>query len=325
MLIQNMMDSRKRIVCIVGPTASGKTALSIRLAKELNAEIISADSVQVYRGLDIGSAKPTKEEQQGIAHHLIDCIDVDCAAFSVSAYRKLAVQAIENIVARGKMPIVVGGSGLYVNSLTYPLNFAIPSDPVIRTQLEHAYPIEQTQKAWEKLQDSDPVTANRLHPNDRKRIIRALEVYQCSGRPFSSFGNDFANVGGAEAPFDATLIGLTMPREALYERINARVEQMLKDGLLEEVKQLAAKGYSRRLPAMLSIGYRQLLSYLDQQCTYEDAVESIKRESRRFAKRQIAWFKRDDRIQWFDTSEESTDTIINNVLTLIHDAGHEEE
>ena len=181
-----MEQKRRKIVCIVGPTAAGKTALSILLAKRLRTEIVSADSVQVYRGLDIGSAKPTLEERQGIPHHLIDCVAVDQPGFSVSQYKEMAGEAIESIWERGRVPLVVGGSGLYVHALTYPLNFAIPSDPVVRRELEVEYAPERQQDAWEKLRQIDPETANRLHPNDRKRIIRALEVFVCSGKPLSA-------------------------------------------------------------------------------------------------------------------------------------------
>ena len=199
-----MEQKRRKIVCIVGPTAAGKTALSILLAKRLRTEIVSADSVQVYRGLDIGSAKPTLEERQGIPHHLIDCVAVDQPGFSVSQYKEMAGEAIESIWERGRVPLVVGGSGLYVHALTYPLNFAIPSDPVVRRELEVEYAPERQQDAWEKLRQIDPETANRLHPNDRKRIIRALEVFVCSGKPLSAYGNDFVNAEGREAPYDSS-------------------------------------------------------------------------------------------------------------------------
>lgn len=313
------MEAKQRIACIVGPTACGKTALSIRVAQLLCAEIVSADSVQVYRGLDIGSAKPTMEEQQGVPHHLIDCIDIDRAGFSVSEYREMAIRAIQDIAARGKLPLVVGGSGLYVNALTYPLNFAIPSDPAVREQLEVLFPPEAMQRAWDALHAIDAQTAARLHPNDRKRIIRALEVHACSGRPLSAFGNDFANSAGADTPFDPMMIGLTMDRELLYQRIDARVDAMLEQGqgLLEEARRIAALGLSRRLPAMQSIGYRQLFAYFDGDCTYETAIEEIKRETRRFAKRQIAWFKRDERIRWFNVSEEPLECLAETIVREI--------
>ena len=312
-----MEHKRRKIACIVGPTAAGKTALSILLAKRLRTEIVSADSVQVYRGLDIGSAKPTLEERQGIPHHLIDCVAVDQPGFSVSQYKEMAGEAIESIWERGRVPLVVGGSGLYVHALTYPLNFAIPSDPVVRRELEVEYAPERQQDAWEKLRQIDPETANRLHPNDRKRIIRALEVFVCSGKPLSAYGNDFVNAEGREAPYDSILIGLRMERAALYERIDKRVDCMLEQGLLDEVRRLSSLGLSRRLPALQSIGYRQLLEYLDGQVSYEEAVEHIKQETRRFAKRQISWFKRDKRIIWYDVPDNPLDWIAEQAADQI--------
>ena len=313
----NMTTSRPKIACLVGPTASGKTALSIRVAQMVGAEIVSADSVQVYCGMDIGSAKPTAEERQGIPHHLLDCVELDSPGFSVSAYRDMAAKAICAIGERGRLPLVVGGSGLYVNSLVYPLNFAVPSDAVIRAQLEAQYPAEKTGQAWEALQHADPVTAAQLHPNDRKRILRALEVLSCSGRPLSAFGNDFANAAGADAPYDALLFGLTMDRALLYRRIDARVDQMLADGFLDEARRIAALGLPRSLPAMQSIGYRQLFAYLDGDCTYEETVELIKRDTRRFAKRQLSWFGRDRRIRWFDVGESPPDAVAETIAQQI--------
>ena len=309
--------AKPRAVFIVGPTACGKTTLSIDIAKRFDGEIVSADSVQVYRGFNIGAAKPTLEERRGVPHHLLDCVAPDCPDYSVSAYREQALAAIADITARGRLPFVVGGSGLYVNALVYPLNFAVPSDPPIRARLERTFPAQETLLAWKRLQELDPTTADRLHPNDRKRIIRALEVCAASGRPLSAFGNDFANAAGKEVPLHALLIGLTMDRALLYERINARVDAMLDAGLLDEVRALANRNLSRKLPAMQSIGYRQLLAYLDGEISFEEAVEAIKRETRRFAKRQIAWFKRDARIRWHDVGAASPAELLNDVTLEI--------
>ena len=294
--------SKQRIACIVGPTACGKTALALRVAARCGAEIVSADSVQVYRGLDIGSAKPTERERRAAPHHLIDCVEPENEAFSVSQYRDLADAAIGDIAGRGRFPLVVGGSGLYVNALVYPLKFAVPSDRAVRAALEQDYPPEDTARAWTRLRQVDPATADRLHPNDRKRIIRALEVYRLSGRPLSSFGNDFSGTAGRPMRYDALMIGLTMERALLYERIDARVDRMMEAGLLEEARALAQRGLSRRLPALQSLGYRQLLDYLDGACTLPQAVAAIKQETRRFAKRQLSWFRRDGRIRWYDAS-----------------------
>lgn len=298
------MDSeskRQRIVCIIGPTACHKTELSIELAKRINGEVVSADSVQVYFGMDIGSAKPPMEERQGIAHHLIDCLPIDTPEFSVAMFRDKASQAIKEITGCGNVPIVVGGSGLYVNALTYPLGFAIPRNDAIRDQISLQYD-ENPAAVYARLQQVDPATAQRLHPNDKKRIVRALEIFECSGKPLSSFGDDFNNSAGEQAPFEPLLIGLTMERKALYDRINLRVDRMMEHGLLEEARKIYDAQYDPKWPALRSIGYQQLFAYFDDICSLDEAVEQIKTDTRHFAKRQLTWFKRDERIRWHDVT-----------------------
>ncbi|HWQ97483.1 MAG TPA: tRNA (adenosine(37)-N6)-dimethylallyltransferase MiaA [Clostridia bacterium] len=292
---------RQRIVCIVGPTACHKTELSIELAKRISGEIVSADSVQVYFGMDIGSAKPTVEERQGIPHHLIDCLPINTPEFSASLFRQLAASAINDILLRGKIPIVVGGSGLYVNALTYPLGFAVPKDDTARENAICEYD-HNAKMAYARLKSVDPITAARLHPNDKKRIVRALEVFDCSGQPLSGYGADFQNSEGREAPFEPIIIGLTMDREQLYARINLRVDLMMEHGLLAEARAIYDVNYDRTLPAMKSIGYQQLFAYFEGNCTLEEAVEKIKQDTRHFAKRQLTWFKRDERIVWHDVT-----------------------
>ena len=291
----------RKIVCVVGPTACHKTETAILLAKRLCGEVVSADSVQVYRGMDIGSAKPTIEERGGIPHHLIDCVDIDDADFSVSRFREMAKAAIDDIHARGKAAIVVGGSGLYVQSLVNPLNFAIPSDPEIRKQLNEAYD-RSPEQLMEQLRACDPRTGERLHINDKKRIVRALEVFEVGKKPLSSYGDDFRNEAGNRPMFDSVMVGLDMEREKLYERIEKRVDTMYRNGLAEEARRIYGAGYSRTLPAMQSIGYRQLFSCFDGECSIEEAVEQIKTDTRHFAKRQLTWFRRDQRIRWFDVT-----------------------
>lgn len=291
-----------RIVCIVGPTACHKTECSILLAERSGGEIVSADSVQVYEGMDIGSAKPTPEEQSRAPHHMIGCVPIDTPDFSVSRYRAMASDAIRGVLQRNRVPIIVGGSGLYVNALTFPLGFAVPKDEQARKRMEALYESGPA-AAYEKLVAIDPETAGRLHPNDKKRIVRALEVFECSGKPLSAYGNDFSNLQNNRPPFEPLMIGLTMDRAALYHRIDLRVDAMLKSGLVAEAEALYRKGYDRALPAMQSIGYRQLFSYFDGNGTLEEAVETIKQDTRRFAKRQLTWFKRDKRIQWHDVTD----------------------
>jgi tRNA dimethylallyltransferase len=293
---------RNRIVCVVGPTACHKTEFSISLAERVNGEIVSADSVQVYLGMDIGSAKPTLEERRGIPHHMIDCVPIDTPEFSVSQYRSMASEAIEDILRRGKTPIVVGGSGLYVNALTYPLGFAVPKDEGARKRMEALYDSDPN-VAYTRLALIDPETASRLHLNDKKRIVRALEVFECSGKPLSSYGNDFQNTGGGEALFEPLLFGLDIERALLYKRIDLRVDQMLASGLAAEARGIYDRGYSRNLPAMQSIGYRQLFCVFDGETTLEQATEQIKLDTRHFAKRQLTWFRRDQRIRWQDVGD----------------------
>ncbi len=310
------------IVCIVGPTACGKSAAAMQLATYFPLEIVSADSVQVYRDMDIGSAKPSKEEQSQVPHHLIDCIDIDAADFSVAAYFALAKQAIEDINARGKLPLIVGGSGLYINSLTFPLRFAIPSNSGIREALHAAY-LRDPENMYRELQTFDPASANRIHPNDEKRIVRALEVYYCSGKPFSAYGNDFENVAQKKAPFRTQIFGLTMKRELLYHRIEQRVDMMLASGLLEEAQTIYRRGYSRSLSAMQSIGYKQLFNYFDGNISLEQAILDIKTDTRHLAKRQLTWFRRDPRIHWItvDDSESSIQNAAMEMMQAIQNEG----
>lgn len=296
---------RNRIVCVVGPTACHKTEFSILLAERVNGEIVSADSVQVYLDMDIGSAKPTLEERRGIPHHMLDCVSIDTPEFSVSQYRKMASEAIEDILERGKTPIVVGGSGLYVNALTFPLGFAVPKDEEARKRMEALYDLDAN-AAFARLALIDPVIASRLHPNDRKRIVRALEVFECSGKPLSSYGNDFQNTAGGDAPFEPILFGLDMDRALLYRRIDQRVDLMIEHGLLAEARSIYDHDYNRNIPAMQSIGYRQLFEVFDGKSTLEQAVEQIKLDTRHFAKRQLTWFRRDKRIRWSDVSDFQT-------------------
>ena len=291
-----------RIICIVGPTACPKTECAVALAKRINGEVVSADSVQVYVGMDIGSAKPTTEERQGIPHHMIDCVPIDTPEFSVSQFRQMAAGVIDEIAARGCVPIVVGGSGLYMNALTYPLGFAVPRNDEVRASLSSQYD-KDPHGVFERLQHVDPETASRLHPNDKKRIIRALEVQDCSGKPMSAYGDDFQNEAEEQAGFLPLMFGLNMEREKLYERINARVDHRMRRGLLEEAGSIYDKKYDPNLPALRSIGYQQLFSHFDGEYTLEEAVDQIKQNTRRFAKRQLTWFRRDLRVLWHDVTD----------------------
>lgn len=289
---------KQQILVIVGPTAVGKTSLSIRLAKDFQGEIISCDSMQVYQGMDIGTAKVTKKERMKVPHHLIDILPPD-ATFSVRQFQRLARETIREVQARNRLPILVGGTGLYVEAVTY--DYQVPpvkQDAVFRRKYQRIAEEEGNEVLYEELKQVDPVTANRLHPNDRKRVIRALEVYYGSGQPFSAFSQ-------AKKPYYPCMlwVGLTMPRKLLYERINRRVDQMIEAGLIEEVKRLQKKGYNQELTSMQAIGYKEILSYLKGEISLDESIQRIKRGTRKYAKRQFSWFKRLSNIHWFDVTK----------------------
>ena len=294
------MTDKAKIALIVGPTSVGKTAVGVECAIRLDAEIISADSIQIYKTLDIGSAKPGAEDMRGIPHHLMDFYGIGDAKFSVAEFQRLANERITDIVSRKKLPLIVGGTGLYVNSLVFPLDFtSTPANEAFRDEMNALEEARPGSLYW-LLKDKDPDSAKRLNYNDRKRIIRALEVLEFSG---DGIGTDFSNNADNDIPYEPVMIGLTMPREKLYERINRRVDIMMQSGLLDEVDALLKAGYDPKLPAMQGLGYKQLLAYRRGESTLDEAVELIKRETRRFAKRQLTWFKRDKRIHWLDMSE----------------------
>ena len=291
------------VYVIAGPTASGKTALSIELAKRVSGEIISADSIQVYKGLDIGSAKPTIEERAGIAHHMIDVAEVSRTDFSVAEYKTMASRCIEDVLARNKAPIVVGGSGLYINALTCPLTFTnVVGNETVRKQLR-AQEAAVPGSLHKALQEIDPLRATQIHKNDTKRLVRAMEIHQISGEPPSTFGESFIDGSGSEMPYDYRMCAISQPREQLYTRIDRRVDDMLKMGFLDEVESLHSQQFSPDLPALQALGYRQLLRYFRGETTLEEAIALTKRETRRFAKRQLTWFRRDSRIKWMAAEE----------------------
>ena len=303
------------IIIILGPTAVGKTEISINLARQLNGEIISADSMQVYRYMDIGTAKPSLEERQGIPHHLLDVVYPD-ESFNVSLYKDLAVNKIRDIYRRDRIPIVAGGTGLYVNSLIYPLDFTEASeDREYRESLKEQ--MEGKGKDWlhNKLQLVDPQTASRLHPNDVRRIIRALEVHHITGQPISKYYNhDHCD----NDEYSISLIGLTMTRNKLYDRINRRVDIMLENGLVDEVKWLMEKGYDRHLNSMQGLGYKEIIHYLIGRRSLTESVYILKRDTRRFAKRQFTWFRRLTHVNWVDVDEfEDKDELVGYLTNTI--------
>ena len=291
---------KPRVYFIVGATATGKTAAAVDIAKRLNGEVISADAIQIYRRLNKGSAKPSEEEKSGIVHHLIDVVDYTCDDYNAARFAKDAGDCIRDICARGRTPIVAGGTGLYINSLVYPLNFTeVKPNGILRNALEADEKAEPG-TLYKRLHLLDAEAAEKLHPNDLKRIVRALEVCLTTGTSLTAQGGDFLNERKNEIPYEPVMAGIFMDRAVLYERINKRVELMLEAGLAEEARQLYSECRNRELHSMQAIGYKQFIAYFEGECTYDEAVDSIKRETRRFAKRQIAWFKRDARIKWFD-------------------------
>ena len=286
------------LLLICGPTACHKSETALRLGESLGGEILSVDSVAVYRGMDIGSAKPDLSERRRVPHHLIDLVDPGEEGFSVAAFQKAADEALLDLQNRNVQPILVGGSGLYCDAVLEDMGYALPADPGLRARLEAEYDADP-QGFFARMAADDGPSGQKLHVNDKKRLVRAREVFLLSGRPFSSFNQAYVKAQ-RQSRYPAVRVGLTMPREALYAAIDRRVDLMMNKGLLDEVKGLYNKGYDRRLPAMQAIGYAQLLAYLDGEVSLDGAVERIKRATRQFAKRQLTWFRRDERIKWFD-------------------------
>jgi len=285
-----------KLLIIAGPTASGKTGLAVRLAEMLDAEIISADSMQVYRGMDIGTAKPSAEERRRVRHHLLDLVAPD-QPFSAADFRREAAGAVADITGRGKRVIVTGGTGLYIKALTRGLMESPAADEVFRKELKELAAREGKVALLHRLSMVDPETAASLHPNDQVRIIRALEVHRTTGRPISALRGEHRFAG---EPYRTVKIGLKVDRGTLYRAIDNRVEQMIAGGLLDEVRSLLEAGYSPELKPMLSIGYRHVVEYLVGSCSLEEAVSHMKRDTRRYAKRQMTWFNRDEEINWIE-------------------------
>ncbi|MCT4594720.1 MAG: tRNA (adenosine(37)-N6)-dimethylallyltransferase MiaA [Anaeromicrobium sp.] len=290
---------KKPLIIIVGPTAVGKTETSIEIARELNCEIISADSMQIYKGMDIGSAKPTMEERQGIPHFLMDEIDPR-ENYSVSDFQKSAKKYIDEIISRGKIPMIVGGTGLYVNSIIYNIDFSSTSqNKELREKLEAEAREFGNEYVHNKLKEVDDKAAKRIHANNLKRVIRALEVYYESGDKIKEFKSNLV----PNEEYDYCLIGLIRDREELYNRINERVDILMEMGLVDEVKKLMKLDLDVDNISMKGLGYKEIIKYLKGEYTLQKAVDILKRDTRRYAKRQITWFKRYDQMQWFDINK----------------------
>ena len=296
------------LLCILGPTAVGKTEIAIAVAQKLDAEIVSADSRQIYRYMDIGTAKPTPSEQAQVRHHLIDCVAPD-ERFSVADYQRAADIAIQDIQSRGKQAMLVGGAGLYFRAVVDGLFDGPEADPGFRARLRTEAQEFGAEILYSRLSQIDPESASRIHPNDLIRIIRALEVYEKTGKAISELQQEWNR---ASPRYSFVAFGINRERQELYQRIEARVDEMLAAGLLEEVKGLIARGYDN-LPAMQSFGYKELIDYLHGECDWNTAVNLLKRNTRRFAKRQLTWFRNDPRIKWLDFSEIDFNTAVQQI------------
>lgn len=300
------------IFILAGPTAVGKTGISIKLAKNLNGEIISADSMQIYKKMDIGSAKISEEEMDGIPHHMIDIVDPS-EEFSVAMFKRYAEKDIENISAKNKLPMIVGGTGFYINSLIYNYNFAETNrDEEYREELSDLAQEKGNEYVHNLLKDIDIESYNKLYPNDLKRVIRALEVYKVTGKSITEFAKeeDVYNI-----PYKVHYYVLNMNREKLYERINQRVDIMFEKGLLNEVIRLRKEGYNSDMQSMKGIGYKEILAHLDGDISIEKSIEMIKQFSRNYAKRQLTWFRKDPRVNWVDKDKFfSEDEIVEYII-----------
>ncbi|MBQ6845799.1 MAG: tRNA (adenosine(37)-N6)-dimethylallyltransferase MiaA [Oscillospiraceae bacterium] len=296
-----MENKKKKVICIVGPTASGKTALSVALAKELCGEVVSCDSMQIYRGMDIGTAKPTVDEMQGIPHHMLSVVSPE-ENYSVARYVEEAGFCVDDIISRGKFPIIVGGTGLYVDSLIKGIEFAeFREDEEYRNELFRLCEEKGNTYIHNMLKEVDPERAAEIHENNVKRVIRALEVYKATGRTISEHDAESMK---KPPKYDAIYIGLMFEdREKLYDRINLRVDMMLKVGLCDEVQKLLESGVSANATSMQAIGYKEMVSYFAGNCSLADAAEQIKQSSRRYAKRQMTWFKRNKNMRWISVDK----------------------
>ena len=311
--------SKRPLIVLTGPTAVGKTALSIRLAKALDGEIISADSMQVYRGMDIGSAKVTKKEMDGVRHHLIDVLEPE-EDFNVAAFQRMAKEALEEIYSRGKLPIVAGGTGFYIQALLYDIDFRDDTgEGPIRKELEKLAVEKGAEYLHSLLQQADPQSADQIHPNNIKRVVRALEYFRQTGEPFS-----LHNQRERErcSPYHFLYYVICSDRKNLYERIDRRVDARMADGLVGEVQALKQRGVKRGMTSMQGLGYKEILDYLDGTCSLEEAVYVLKRDTRHFAKRQITWFRREREVRWLKLEDFGGD--LDRVLQKILEDCREE-
>ncbi len=306
------MEKKPLVVVVLGPTASGKSSLGVRVAKALGGEVVSADSMQIYRHMDIATAKVTKDEMLGVAHHLIDFLD-PWESFCVAEYKEMALSRIRDISARGKLPLLVGGTGLYIDTVINNTRFLDYEKSDVREKLMKRAEEEGSEALWKELSLIDPQSAEKLHPNDKKRVVRALELFETTGRTMTA---QRENSHLEESEFRFCVIGLTAEdRQFLYDRINRRVDMMLDMGLVEEARRFFA--LERSSTSRQAIGYKELKPFLDGAVSLEQATENLKRETRRYAKRQLSWFRRNENIHWLFVDRESEDTLLSKSLEII--------
>ena len=311
---------KQPLIVLTGPTAVGKTSLSISLAKAVNGEIISADSMQVYKKMDIGSAKIRSEEMQGIPHYLVDVLEPE-EEFHIVKFQQMAKKAMEDIYSRGKIPILVGGTGFYIQAVTKDIDFTeAQQENDYRKELEALAEEKGGEHLHEMLRKVDPVSADAIHAHNVKRVIRALEFYNQNGSPISAHNEEQKQ---HESPYNLAYFVLNMPRELLYERIDLRVDQMMKEGLLEEVSRLKEEGCHRGMVSMQGLGYKEILAYLDGEYPLEEAVRVLKRDTRHFAKRQLTWFRREQELTWVNKDQFSyqEDQILDYMLEICKKKG----
>ena len=288
---------KRPLIVLTGPTAVGKTSLSISLAKAVNGEIISADSMQVYKKMDIGSAKIRPEEMQGVKHYLVDVLEPE-EEFHIVKFQQMAKEAMEEIYAKGKIPILVGGTGFYIQAVTRDIDFTeAQQENTYRAELEKLAETEGAEYLHDRLKEVDPASADTIHANNVKRVIRALEFYHQNGTPISAHNEEQKK---QTSPYNLAYFVLNAPRDILYERIDKRVDQMLEEGLVKEVEGLKREGYHRGMVSMQGLGYQEILAYLDGEYPLEEAVRILKRDTRHFAKRQLTWFRRESDVIWVD-------------------------
>lgn len=312
--------TKKPMIILSGPTAAGKTALSIELAKRVNGAIISADSMQVYKYMDIGSAKIMPEEMCGVKHYLIDALMPE-DEFNIVVFQKMAKEALEEIYANGQIPIIAGGTGFYIQALLYDIDFENQdTNEAYRAELEQIAKEQGNEILHNQLNEVDPVSAEKIHANNVKRVIRALEFYHLTGKPISEH-NEAEHQ--KESPYNFAYFVLTDERENLYKRIDMRVDIMLENGLLNEVQKLKDMGYHRDMVSMQGLGYKEILDYFDGKCTLEEAIYILKRETRHFAKRQLTWFRREKDVIWMDKSKFNYDekAVLEEMCSILNTKG----